>query len=86
MTQRFIQSWQHLGIKKQGMIIKFLDIWKNLKKIHHKPEEDSGAGRRAGVINFCDWSTCYINDRTKKLDLQGIRCYVKDWLEERGYY
>ena len=22
------------GIKKQGMIIKFLDIWKNSKKIH----------------------------------------------------
>ena len=25
------------------------------------------------IADFCDQSTCYINDRTKSLDLQGIR-------------
>ena len=42
-------------------------------EIHREPKEDSGAGRRAGVADLCNWSTCYINDRTKSLELQGVR-------------
>ena len=37
-------------------------------EIHREPKEDSGAGRRAGVADLCNWSTCYINDRTKSLE------------------
>ena len=43
------------------------------EEIYRKFEEDSAAGRREGIADFCDWGTCYINDRTKSLDLQGIR-------------
>ena len=54
---------------------------KNSGEIYSELTKDPGAGRRAGVIDLCDWSTCYINDRTKSLDLQGIRaclfCFIK---------
>ena len=33
-----------------------------------------------------DKQSKYIHDHVKKSGYIGIRCYVKDWQEERGYY
>ena len=53
-------------------------------EIYCEFEEDSGAGRRAGIANLRDGSTCYINDRTKSLDLQGIRACLFYFLKIYG--
>ena len=54
------------------------------EEIYRKFEEDSAAGRREGIADFCDWGTCYINDRTKSLDLQGVRSCLFYFLKIYG--
>ena len=67
-------------IKHQREIAKREEI-SSLEKYRLKPNsmqerfiaKDSGAERGENIADLCHGSTCYINDRTKGLDLQGIR-------------